>query len=250
MAPKVSIIILTFNRVNVSAQYIPQLVSKVGAIEHEILIWDNGSEDGSHAWAAKYARKHAHIKVFKGETNLGMEAINNLASRASGEYILKVDDDIEVPASFASRIVAAYEKVNEEKLLFLGWDMPWTRTPRSGGDTFATRSGMKLYKEPQGKIVMVNPKERVLINYNPRMWMVNGACRLSPRETFLKVGGHPQGIIYGVDKHISRIAAQHGYWIGFFNSFDLLRHCGTKDTKAYRNMKNEELKKVGSPFHV
>ena len=51
MIPKLSILILTYNRVDLSSQYIPQLVSKIGNIDAEVLIWDNGSSAGSFDWS-------------------------------------------------------------------------------------------------------------------------------------------------------------------------------------------------------
>ncbi len=251
MTPVVSILILTFNRMHMSSEYIPAIIDSIGPISHEVLIWDNGSTDGSYDWLYTYSQADCRItKIFGHHKNIGMEAINNLAEEATGKYILKVDDDVIVPRKFAQRIVGAYEKVNEPKLLFLGWDIPWGGGPRAGGNTFATRSGMKQYSRDLGKVVALPGRERVLINFNPRMWMINGVCRLSPRKTFLEIGGHPKGIVYGVDKHISKRASKHGYWIGFYNTPDLVDHRGLGETEAYRKMKDRELARVGSPRHV
>ena len=251
MAPKVSILVLTYNRVKLSSQYIPMLLTRVGNIDAEILIWDNCSSDESYEWACRFKESNPRVsKVYQGAANIGMEAFNKLAEEASGDYIIKVDDDIEVPNGYAERLVWAYEKVNEPKLLFLGWDMPWPRTPRSGGDTFATRSGMRLYRGDLGKEVHVSKSERVLIHYHPDKWMMNGACRLSPRKQFLEIGGHPEGIVYGVDRHVSIRAAQHGYWIGYFNSPMYIYHRGVVDTPEYRAMKDRELRRVDSPKDV
>jgi GT2 family glycosyltransferase len=251
MIPKVSLLVCTYNRLNYSSRYIPQLLEKAGQIDLEMLIWDNGSTDGSYDWASTFGQADCHVtKVFGHNTNIGMEAINYLAEAAKGQYLIKLDDDIDVPIGYAERLVSAYERAGEPRLLFLGWDMPWARKASSGGDTFATRSGLKLYKEPQGKTIVLNEKESVLIHYHPDNWMVNGACRLSPRDKFLAIGGHPKGIIYGVDKHISLRAAEHGYWIGYLHSPDLIYHRGTNDDPGYRAMKDAELHRVNSPRDV
>ena len=251
MKPKVSILVLTYNRVQLSSQYIPHFFTRAGNISVEMLIWDNGSEDGSYDWAHTFGEADCRVtKVIGHDKNIGMEAFNYLAEEATGKYIIKVDDDIDVPQDYAERLVAAFEAVNEEKLLFLGWDMPWPRGPRSGGDTFATRSGMNLYKGSTGKSVRINNKDTVLIHYHPATWMINGVCRLSPRDKFLEIGGHPKGIIYGVDKHISARAEEHGYWIGYVTSPDLVYHRGAEDAPAYRAMKDCELRRVHSPRDV
>lgn len=248
---KVSILLLTYNRVALSSQYIPALVSNIGNVNAEILIWDNGSTDGSFDWAYQFGQACPLVsKVVGHDKNIGMEAINRLAEMAKGEYILKVDDDIEVPISFAERLVSAYEQVNEEKLMLLSWDMPWPRNPNSGGSTFATRSGNKMYREPAGKTVWLNKLEAVRITYTPQQWLINGVCRLSPRKGFLEMGGHPEGIVYGVDFQVSKRLQEQGLWGGYFTSPDLIVHHGVNDTPEYREMKNRELQRVGSPLHV
>jgi len=249
--PKVSILILTYNRVALSSQFIPALVANIGNIDAEVLIWDNGSSDGSYDWVYQYGQAHPLVsEVVGSETNIGMEAINRLAERSTGEYIIKVDDDIEVPISFAERLVSAYERVAEDKLMLMSWDMPWPRGPKSGGSTFATRSGKNMYKGTRGKSVNINPLESVLITYYPKQWLINGVCRLSPRKKFLEMGGHPEGIIYGVDYQVSKRAERQGWWGGYFTSPDLIIHHGLHDTAEYRAMKNAELNRVGSPLHV
>lgn len=243
--PIVSILILTYNRLPLSEVYIPKLLANIGSIPYEVLIWDNGSADGTYDWLCDYKLCDNRIlEVVGSETNIGMEAINNLASISSGKYILKVDDDVDVPRNFAERLVRAYEQVNDPKLLFLGWDMFW------GQNTFATRSGRKLYKDPQGRTVEIGHKEQVLIHFNPKNWMVNGVCRLSPKNKFLEIGGHPKGIIYGVDSIVSEAAAKYGYYIGYMHAHDLVKHCGSRDSQEYRRLKTRELKKANAPLHV
>lgn len=240
--PIVSILILTFNRLNLSSNYVPRIVEETN--NGEILIWDNFSTDGTLDWLMDYEKTKDNVRVFAGNKNFGMEAINFLAKKARGKYILKVDDDVLVPPNFAERLVQAYQKANQEKILFLGWDMAWGET------TFATRSGMKLYKEPRGKVLNINNGERILINFNPSKWMINGVCRLSAKDKFIKIGGHPAGVIYGVDKIISNIAAEAGYWTGFFSSSELVIHDQASDLPDYRKFKDLELERIGSPRHV
>jgi len=243
MKPKLSILMLTYNRLETSSACIQHILNNVGNIDFEFLVWDNGSTDGTYDWLEEYGRADCRItKVFGSEENLGMEAINKLAKEAKGKYLLKVDDDITVPEDFAQRLVDAYEKVNESKLLFLGWDMKWTNDK-----SFALRSGLHLYKGEEGKIINLGT-ESVLLNFTPSQWLINGACRLCERKKFMKMGGHPKGMKYGVDYQVSKVAEKHGYWIGFFNTEDLIIHNG-HDSKQMRNWKDKELKKHGAPKH-
>lgn len=243
---KVSILILTFNRKALTEIYVPQIIDRIGSIDSEVLIWDNGSEDGTYDWLENYGVADCRVtNVFGSEKNYGVEAINFLAEQATGEYIIKIDDDILPPDNFAQRMVYAFEVTHEPKLAYLSWDMPWTE------NSFALRSGYKLYKEPYGKIVPI-PKigGEVLISYSNIPWLVNGACRLSPRKLFLDLGGHPKDIIYGVDYLVTKKAKANGYWIGFYSTFDFIMHKGANDSTHYRKMKDALLEKHGAPKHV
>ena len=220
------------------------MLDKIGDISNEVLIWDNNSKDGMYDWIEEYGRADCRItKVFGSNRNIGMEAINYLATESNGEYLLKVDDDLDLPQDFARRLVEAYEKVKEKKIAFLSWDMKWAEK------TFATRSGMKLYKNSIGKVVNLGI-DRVLINYNPSLWLVNGACRLSPRNKFFEIGCHPKGLIYGIDHAVSSQAAKKGYWGAYLNSKDLVIHLGVNDTDEFRKFKDLELRKAKGTRHV
>lgn len=235
----VSLLIATYNRLSLSQKYIPGILNNIGNIDADILIWDNGSTDGTLDWLMDYKYCDPRItEVFCADQNIGMEAYNYLAKASNSKYILKVDDDITVPSNFVKRLVYAYEAINEPKLLYLGFDMRWT------AKSFGTRSGMHLYKKPLGNIYNLPNSDRVLVHYHPRTWMVNGVCRLSPRETFLNLGGHPIGVKYGIDSIVSRIAEENGYYIGYLNSKDFVVHYGHNEDPNYRNMKNIELRKT------
>lgn len=236
---KVSVLILTYNRLSVSSERIPTIVDSIGNIKSEVLIWDNHSKDGSYDWVLNYGRADCRVyKVFGADQNYGVEAINFLAEAARGEYILKVDDDVTVPKNFAERMVAAYEHVNCERLLYLGWDMVW------GKSTFATRSGEGIYRK-HGEIRKLPGGGRVLLLRCLDRFMVNGVCRLSKRDKFLELGGHPKGVIYGVDGLVCTAAHAKGYWGGFLtHPIDLVKHDGAQDSKEMRNLKDQQLREV------
>ena len=59
MDPIVSILVLTFNRVEMSSRYIPAILDRAGDIPVEMLVWDNGSEDGSYDWATTFGKQIA-----------------------------------------------------------------------------------------------------------------------------------------------------------------------------------------------
>jgi len=238
---KVSVLILMYNRFSVSSARIPAIIDNIGNVKSEVLIWDNHSTDGSYDWALEYGRADCRVyKVFGADQNYGVEAINFLAEAARGEYILKVDDDASVPKNFAERMVAAYEYCSCDKLAYLGWDMIW------GKSTFATRSGEGLYRK-HGEIRKLPGGGRVLLLRCLDRFMVNGVCRLSKRDRFLELGGHPKGVVYGVDGIVCATAHAKGYWGGYVtHPIDLVKHDGAQDSVEMRALKDRQLQRLKS----
>jgi len=236
---KLSILILTYNRLSVTSSCIPAIINAAEGIDKEILVWDNGSVDGTFDWLLEYQKIDPRLThVHSSDQNHGMEAINYMADRAKGDFILKIDDDIIPPPYFAKKMVDAFVLINEPKLAYLSYDMRW------GKSTFATRSGMKMYSKSTGKVVRLPSGEKVFIHFHPDKWMANGACRLSKKSTFLKLGGHPAGVKYGVDFPVSKAAAKAGMWIGYLNSSRNVEHVSGSDAPLYRQFKNVELRKA------
>jgi len=235
---KVSLLILTYNRYLYSSYYIPEILEWVNPDEHEVRIWDNGSTDETIGFLNEL-EKEDHIHVTYADKNYGVEAINFLAKDSLGEYVLKVDDDVEVPAEFVNRLVKAYEDINDPKLAHLSWNMEWV-----DGSNFALRKGRSLYREPRGTSVLLGEGE-VLITYTPSKFLVNGACRLSRKDIFNKIK-HPEGVLYGADYLFSKRTEELGYYAGYYHTEDLLLHEG-QDTKEYRKFKDEQLKLWGAP---
>lgn len=242
--PKVSILTLTYNRAHLSSAYIPVIIDNIGDIDAEVLVWDNCSQDGTLDWLKEYEKADLRLKkVYCGDRNYGLEAINFLADEARGKYLIKVDDDIRVPQNFAQKMVEAYEEANEENIGAISWDMAWR------DKTFATRSGMKLYKDPLGKCVNLKTGGSLFINFDPQQWLINGACRFTPKAKFLEVGGHPKDILYGIDYFFSKALKKKGYWGAYLSGAGLIEHIGIEDDTDYRKFKDAELRRNDAPMH-
>jgi glycosyltransferase involved in cell wall biosynthesis len=94
--PRVSVIIIFFNAADFLQEAIESVLSQT--YEHwELLLVDDGSNDGSSELARKYASQNpSRIRYLEheGHQNWGMSAARNLGIRnASGEYIAFLDAD-------------------------------------------------------------------------------------------------------------------------------------------------------------
>jgi GT2 family glycosyltransferase len=105
--PRLSIIIVTFNsRADIDA-CLASLTSSRPAIDHEIVLVDNASIDGTAAFVRE---RWPDVRVLDAGTNAGFAAANNLGMRqTSGELILLLNPDTVVRPGAIDRLVSALD---------------------------------------------------------------------------------------------------------------------------------------------
>ncbi len=107
--PKVFVVVLNYNGKNVIQKCLMS-VFKITYPNFEVVVVDNGSEDGSFELAKSYFSK-AHFIL--NEANLGFSAGNNVGIRFSlerlAEYVLLLNNDVEVEEDFLTKLVYKME---------------------------------------------------------------------------------------------------------------------------------------------
>ena len=102
----VSVIVPMYN----SAPYITEALDSIVASTYrplEVVVIDDGSADDSLAIAQTFAKEHPEVRVLS-QTNAGVSAARNHAIReAKGEWILPVDADDKISATYIEKAVAA-----------------------------------------------------------------------------------------------------------------------------------------------
>jgi GT2 family glycosyltransferase/Flp pilus assembly protein TadD len=101
MGVQVSIVIPTHNRLDLTRQCVASIRQHTET-PHEIIIVDNGSTDGTPAWA-----REEGLRVISHTQNHGVPAACNRGILASlGEYVLLLHNDTLVPPGWAARLLA------------------------------------------------------------------------------------------------------------------------------------------------
>lgn len=94
---KLSVIILSYNTKETTKKCLTSLVKalkKVKQIKSEVIIFDNGSTDGSLEMFESF-KDCQFIKVIKNKANIGYAKANNRAlKKAKGDYILFLNSDV------------------------------------------------------------------------------------------------------------------------------------------------------------
>jgi GT2 family glycosyltransferase len=107
---RLTIVIVSYNACTDLATCLSSLTTHPPAIDHDIVVVDNASSDGSVA----AARGFAGVTVIPLERNAGFAAANNVGIRASaGDLILLLNSDTSVPPGAIDALVARLRAVGE-----------------------------------------------------------------------------------------------------------------------------------------
>ena len=103
--PRASIVIITYNNLVLTRLCIDSLLRNTEHPNHEIIIVDNASSDGTQAYLRYLADRHAHIRVILNTENTGFAAGNNQGLRAAeGEHLILMNNDTIAPPGWLSRL--------------------------------------------------------------------------------------------------------------------------------------------------
>jgi glycosyltransferase involved in cell wall biosynthesis len=94
LAPEVSIIIITYNRLRMLRECMKSLLEKTTGDEFEIIVWDNASTDGTGEYLDELAAAHAYLRVIHHPKNVGLNGVALSVQLARGLYIVEMDDDV------------------------------------------------------------------------------------------------------------------------------------------------------------
>ncbi|MDD2733785.1 MAG: glycosyltransferase [Desulfuromonadaceae bacterium] len=166
--PKFSIILLTWNRARMLEKSLSSLFSSLAHRDDcEIIVGDNGSTDGTSLVLDRFA-VDSRMRL---TTNHGINAFRELFNRASGEFIICIDDDVlELPASFERRFEEFFAAFPDYGML--GLDVVQNE------HTNGAKPGPLYYH-------LTDTRGDKSIEEGP----VIGCCFCVRRETFLSVGG-------------------------------------------------------------
>jgi GT2 family glycosyltransferase len=105
-----SVLVLTHNRRHLLKQCVENVLGRASSRSAEILIWNNASTDGTGEYLDSV--EDPRITVIHHPENIGMNGYVRLFKRASGAYLIMVDDDvIDAPAAWDEALIGAFELI-------------------------------------------------------------------------------------------------------------------------------------------
>lgn len=168
----IAIVVLTYERLPLLKQCVENVVARTSQRTSEILIWDNGSGDGTSEYLALV--DDPRIRVVSSPSNVGMVAYGRAIAMTRAPYIVQLDDDVlDAPMEWDARLLEAFRAF--PRMAWLAADLEDNPADRASynrhhSDEYVTttQNGIEFLIGPTG-----------------------GWCTMTSRKIYEEVGGLP-----------------------------------------------------------
>ena len=222
----ISIIILNYKTKGLLKQALRGIEREALPLEHEVIVVDNHSNDGS---AEMVAEQFPAVKLIRSDKNVGFSAGNNLGiAIAQGKYILILNADVALLASAVEQLydyLEAHPKVGMAVPRLINPD----GTTQISAFRFPTFSVAALRRTPLGKLP---GSQRTLDRFLMTDWnrqstravgWALGACLLMRADVLKQLGGFDdQYFLYVEDTDLCRRFWQAGYEVHFVHTAEMV----------------------------
>ncbi len=215
---RASVVIVTYNRIAMLRECMESVLANTGDIEHEIIVWDNASTDGTGEYLRELAETHPHLSIVTSEMNVGLNGVALGTQRASGDYIVKMDDDVvEVPPGWLAEMIRSFERVPGAG--FLATNVVQDEATQGG-------------KPPDDLYAAIDYGEGVVIEHGP----AGGWCNITSRAVVDRIGGFkeiPGRIFFSEDGEFARRCLLSGLHIGIIRNVTVRHLCNVEMNRRY-----------------
>ena len=185
---KLGVIILNWNGLDLLRQFIPAASRHTVSEEADLIVADNGSEDGSVAWLRE---NHPEVLVIELGKNYGFaEGYNRAIAEVSYEYVTLLNSDVEVTEGWWQPLLRFLESHRN-----VGAVQPKILAYRDKGSfEYAGAAGGYLdslgYPYCRGRLFDVVERDEGQYDGQPvDVAWASGACLTMPRSVYERVGG-------------------------------------------------------------
>ena len=106
----ISVVVLTYNRLHLLRQCYENVLCRTSPEVAEIIIWDNGSTDGTRTYLSELDDRR--LSVVLHDRNIGQNAYPEAFRRVRGDYFVELDDDvIDAPSEWDRRLLEAFVRL-------------------------------------------------------------------------------------------------------------------------------------------
>ena len=187
--PVVSIVIPVFNNLPYTQRCIEALFAHSGEAPHEVIVVDNASTDGTRAYLEGLGDR---VRAIFNARNAGFAGANNQAAAlARGRYLLFLNNDTIPQAGWLSEMVRLAE--NDDRVGVVGSKLLYPDTKR------VQHAGIELINGiPDHPLRGAAPDDPRVCRTRD-LDMVTGACLMTRKDLFDRLGGFDEGYLNGVE---------------------------------------------------
>ncbi len=203
-SPSLTILIVTWNSWG-DLQRCLESIRRAGAGELEVLVFDNGSSDGT---VDKLRAQYPEVRLEQSPVNLGLPpAVNRALAAARGDYVMLLDVDTEVKPGTATRLLRFMEERPDVALAAPRIYTPEGAVERSARRLPSAMNGLFGRQSILSRLFPNNPYTRRYLvadrldSREPyRVEQVSAACMFMRRTLIDEVGPWDEGYrCYWVD---------------------------------------------------
>jgi GT2 family glycosyltransferase len=215
--PEVSIILITYNRLRMLRECLGSLLRKTRGYNFEIIVWDNGSTDGTGGYLDEQSAAHADLRVIHSPKNVGLNGVARSVEAARGFYMLELDDDVlSFPDDWLPDMLTAFKAI--------------------------PRAGYLAANVVQDECTNGNksaPEEYTVTDYEGvavELGLTGGWCTMTSLEVLRRVGNFPQRrrrIFFSEDGDYGRRCRSAGFVVGILRDIVVYHACGPAANDAY-----------------
>lgn len=171
----IAVVVITYERLNLIRQCVENTLSRVSASTTEIVIWNNGSADGTREYLDSLT--DSRMRVVHSSDNIGLDAFAEAVRLTSASHIVELDDDVTgAPPEWDRALLEAYSRLPNIGYLVADLEEDdhdpvslLRHRLRPHQYTAFELNGVRLLEGPSG-----------------------GYCSITDRELYEEAGGFPQ----------------------------------------------------------
>lgn len=222
---------ITYNRIEMFKKCVASILETTNDVAREIIIWDNGSDDGTKEFIERLSEKNNFIIPVFSDRNIGVNAKSRSFEMAKGDYIVGVDDDVlSFPEKWVGKMIEAFEKSPD--LGYLALDVVQNEHTLGA-------------KYPEKEYIEKTIDDNITLQYGP----TGGWCFMIPRYVYEKVGKLRQmknNIFFGEDGDYSMRCSLKGYKSAILKGVKCFHATGPYYNKGYERIFDEKMKNWNS----
>lgn len=230
---KLSIVIVSYNTKDLLAECIDS-IKKTTKTQHEVIIVDNASDDGTANEIDKQKAKITNLKLIQNKTNEGFSKANNRGvEKALGEYILFLNPDMVMRKGSIDGMVEYMQKNPEVGASTCFVELPSGQLDDAAHRGFPTPGRALAHFTGMAKLF---PRSEIFAGYSlgykdltttHEIDALAGAFMLVPRKAGEEVGWWDEDYFwYGEDLDFCYKLKERGWKVMFVPTFKVLHYKG------------------------